>query len=424
MKDFYDCIVIGGGPAGSTVAAIVASAGFSTLQVEREAMPRFHVGESLMPACRRILLRLGALEAVRNHGFVRKCSVEFISGCGRRRQLFDFRDREPGEQGFTWQVDRGQFDKLLFDNSRRLGADCLDRTLVAQVLLDGERAAGVRLESDLGQPVDVQARVVVDASGRKALLARQLGLVSAEKPREKAAIWGYYRGARRDGGELGGGTLVVHSANKQSWFWFVPLADDLASIGVVADREYLLAGRGLPAGVFEDELVNCPGLADRMMTAQLASPFNVAKESAYSATRRAGDGWVLVGEAGGCLDPVCSSGVFLAMQSAELAGESILRALADGDLSAARLGEWITPFDRGAQWLTRLTDAFYRPDFDMANFWRDFPGHRPALLDLLMGNVYGPSAECEFGPLFEDLNSSLAMRSGAAPPLDVVSGQE
>ena len=208
MNTFFDCIVIGAGPAGSTVATLVAQAGYRTLLVEREKLPRFHVGESLMPETYWIFRRLGVLEQIKSSSFVSKVSVQFVSSTGKESQPFFFPDHDPRECSRTWQVERGPFDQMLVENATAHGAECHDQTRVLEVIMEQSRAVGVRLQSSDRSTAEIRASVVVDASGQQSLLAGALGLKRVNPNLRKAAIWGYYRDARRDPGEHGGATII------------------------------------------------------------------------------------------------------------------------------------------------------------------------------------------------------------------------
>ena len=224
MQDSYDCVILGGGPAGSTVATLVARSGFSTLLLEREKMPRFHVGESLMPETFWTLRRLGVLEQMRQLDFVEKYSVQFVSGSGRESEPFYFAEHDPRECSQTWQVERARFDDLLFRNAATAGADCVDETRVLRVEFVGDRAAGVRLQTSDGAQRSVAAKVVVDATGQRSLIATQLGIRQEIPELRKAAIWTYFQGADRLPGQHGGATLVLHTESKEAWFWYIPLS--------------------------------------------------------------------------------------------------------------------------------------------------------------------------------------------------------
>ncbi|MBW3598573.1 MAG: tryptophan 7-halogenase [Planctomycetes bacterium] len=348
MKDNYDCIVVGGGPAGSTTAALLAMAGHSTLLVERDAMPRYHLRESLMPETYWTLRRLGVWNQVKRCRSTQPADVQFVLRDGRRpatsEQELDLR-----ECCVTWQVERADLDRLLFDHAASHGAECRDATPVQDVIMDGDHAAGVRIARGAGPVRDVRCRILVDATGQQALLANRLGLRAANEHLRKAAVWGYYRSARREHDEDARGTVILHTAGRESWFWQIPLSEDITSIGVVGDSDYLLEGRGMPAEAFEDELVKCPALIQRLMNAELVSRFHVAREFACTTQRRAGEGWVLVGAAYGFLDPIYSPGVFFAMKSGELAADAIIDGFLKNDLSPRQLGRWTDEYDASGQ---------------------------------------------------------------------------
>jgi len=399
----YDCIVVGGGPAGSTVAALVAESGHSTLLVEREKMPRFHVGESLMPETYWVFERLGILDKMKNSDFVKKVSVQFVTNSGKESQPFFFKKHDPRECSQTWQVERADFDQMLFDHAAEKGAKCRDRTRVREVLLDGERATGVRVETEAGELCDLSCRVLVDATGQQAFLANRLGVRVDDPNLKKIAIWSYYRGARRDPGEHGGATVIMHTESKESWFWYIPLRDDITSIGVVGDADYLLRGRGKPADAFEEELNKCPGLVERLQEAERKSEFHVAKEFSYHTRKHAGDGWVLVGDAFGFIDPIYSSGVYFALKSGELAADCIVEGLRANDTSARQLGKWTDEFKSGSKWIRKLVDAYYTNEFSFGHFMRDYPNHQGNLTDLLIGRIFYDGA----GRIFDDMDPAL-----------------
>jgi len=399
----YDCIVIGGGPAGSATAALVAQAGHRTLLLERQAMPRFHVGESLMPETYWIFERLGVLDKMRRSDFVQKRSVQFVSHSGKESEPFFFHEHDPRECSQTWQVERSRFDHMLFENAREKGAQCRDQTRVLEVLFDGDRARGVRLQSDRGSE-EIAARVVVDASGQQSLIASALGIRKVNPELKKSAVWAYYRNAHREPNDNGGATVILHTRSKQAWFWYIPLSNNLTSIGVVADNEYLLKGRGKPEQIFEEELVNCPNVTQRLVDAELASKFHVAKEFSYTTERPAGEGWVLVGDAWGFIDPIYSSGVFFALKSGQMAADRIIAGLSKDDLSAEQLGGWAQQFAEGTHWVRKLVHAFYNNNFSFGRFMAKHPEHRSSLTDILIGRVFHPDA----GRIFRDMDTWLA----------------
>lgn len=403
VNSAYDCVVLGGGPAGSTAAALVADAGFSTLLVERDKHPRAHVGESLMPESYWVFEKLGVLDELKRSAFSRKVGVQFVNHTGRESKPFFFRMHDPRECSETWHVDRPQFDQMLFENACRKGADCREQTRVVDVRFDGPRAAGVALQDADGRRTDVESRVIVDATGQQSLLANRLGIKRVDQRLRKASIWRHYRGGDRD--ESGGGvkTIISHTRDKRAWFWYIPQSDDLVSVGVVADNDYLLKGRGKPEEVFEEELAKCPGVRQRLQGAQAVDDLRVAKEFSYSTAQPAGDGWVLVGDAWGFIDPVYSSGVYFALKSAEMASGCVIDALAHDDPSGARLGAWAEEFTSGTKWVRKLVHAFYSGEFRVGKFAQEHPEHIGALTDLLIGRMFEPGVP----RMFEDLDPWL-----------------
>ncbi len=408
MKSSYDCVVVGGGPGGSTVAALVAEAGFDTLLLERDKFPRFHVGESLMPETYWTFKRLGVLDKMKQSDFVKKCSVQFVNGSGRESQPFFFDQHDPHECTQTWQVERAKFDEMLFDNAAEKGATCVDQTRVLEAIFDGQRATGVRIQTAAGERQDISCQVVVDATGVQALIANRLGLCEPIADLKKAAIWTYYRDAERVQGPNGGATVILHTQSKEAWFWYIPLQDNITSIGVVGDHGYLLKGRGTPADVYAAELAECPALQRRLQNAQRMEDFRVAKEFSFTTKQHAGDGWVLVGDAYGFIDPIYSSGVYFALKTGEMAADAIVAGLRNGDTSAAALGNWTECFQSGYQWIRKLVSAYYTNEFSFGRFMKEYPQHRGNLTDLLIGRIFHSSA----GDIFNDMEPELAKISG------------
>lgn len=405
----YDCVVMGGGPAGSTVATLVAEAGFKVLLVERESMPRDHIGESLMPETYWVFQRLGVLDKLKASSYAKKVGVQFVNNTGKESAPFFFRRHDPHESSQTWHVERAAFDQMLFENAAEKGATCRDRTRVLDVEFKGDRAVAVKLQPAGGSPLKVAASVVVDATGQQSLLAMKLGLRQINPDLRKASIWRHYRGAHRD--EEGGGvkTVIMHTAQKKSWFWYIPQSNDIVSVGVVADRDYLLKQRCDPADVFLEELQDCPTLDGWLTGAQPVDEVSVAKEFSYSTERAAGDGWVLVGDAWGFIDPVYSSGVYFALKSGALAADCLVEGLRRDDTSAATLGKWVPNFARQTGLIRKLVYAFYSGEFRVGQFVKEFPQHQKELVDLLIGRVFDGCS----GKIFDDLEPWLRQRADA-----------
>lgn len=385
----YDVIVVGGGPAGSTAGALLAAAGRKVLITDREKFPRFRVGESLMPATYWTLERLGVLDKMKCSNFPNKHSVQFFAKSGKAAAPYYFSRVDPHESSQTWQVDRLDFDHMLLRNAADKGADVFEGVRVHDVLFDGDRATGIRAEFKDGVKRDIAAKVIVDATGQSALIARKFKLRRTDPHLKHCAFFTRYKGARRDEGIDEGATLIMHTEAEKSWFWYIPQPDDVVSVGVVGSLDYLVKGRSNdPAVVFEEELALCKPLQERVEGAEIVHEIRVLKDFTYAATRIAGDGWVLAGDAFGFIDPIYSSGVFLALKGGELAADSILEGFEIDDFSAAQLGKHGPEFVEGVDALRKLVYAFYDPDFSIARFLKRFPEQQENLVHLLIGNVY------------------------------------
>ncbi len=404
MRDAYDVVVIGGGPAGCTAAGLVAEAGRSTLLVERESIPRFHVGESLMPECYWPLQRLGLIERMKASQFVPKKSVQFVTASGKQSDPFYFTEHDPRESSTTWQVERADFDKMLFDRAAELGADCYDQTRVLDILFDDDHAArGVKLRTPGGATRTVSAKVVVDGSGQQSLIANKLGLREEISHLKKSAIWGYYKNAVRDEGDNAGATIIMHTDKKESWFWFIPLSNDITSIGCVGDNDYMLKTGMDTEARYQLELERCPGLQTRLVHAERVGKVHVAKEYSYWTKQHAGDGWVLIGDAFGFIDPIYSSGVYFALVMGEKAADAINEGFDTGNLSAPQLSKWCEDFKGGSRWIRKLVEAFYTNEFSFGGFMRDHPQFRGNLTDLLIGRIFYDGA----GDIFGEMDSAV-----------------
>ena len=393
-----DVVVIGGGPAGSTVSTLLAQHGRRVLLYERERFPRYHIGESLIPETYWVFKRLKMLDRMRASPFVKKYSVQFVNAQGKESAPFYFHDNKPHECSQTWQVIRSEFDRMMLDNAREQGVEVHQPARVLEVLFEGDRAVGVRVQNDDGSQEDVRAQVVVDASGQSTMLQNRFKLRQWDPVLNKGAVWTYWEGAYRDTGRDEGATLVIQTPNRQGWWWYIPQHDNTMSVGVVAPFDYLFKGRGSHEQIYAEELAATPAVQRRLEGARRATGYFATKDYSYRSREVAGDGWVLVGDAFGFLDPLYSSGVLLALKSGELAADAIAEGLAKGDISAAQLGKWGPMFNRGVDRMRRLVCEYY-DGFSFGKFVRTFPHLKGTVTDLLIGDLFDDRVDEVWGPL-------------------------
>jgi flavin-dependent dehydrogenase len=431
-----DVVVIGGGPAGSTVSTLLAQHGCRVKLYERERFPRFHIGESLIPETYWVFQRLKMLEKMKASPFVKKFSVQFVNAAGKLSAPFYFHDNKPHECSQTWQVIRSQFDTMMLDNAREQGVEVHQPARVLEMLFDGapekgsdplnakgqtpfpERAVGVRVQHEDGSQEEVRAKVVVDASGQSTMLQNRFKLRLWDPVLNKGAIWTYWEGAYRDTGRDEGATLVIQTTNKQGWWWYIPQHDNTISVGVVAPFDYLFKGRGSHEQVYDEEVEACPAVKQRVANGRRATGYFATKDYSYRSKQVAGDGWVLVGDAFGFLDPLYSSGVLLALKSGELAADAIAEGLAKGDVSAAQIGKWGETFNRGVDRMRRLVCEYY-DGFSFGKFVRTYPQLKGLVTDLLIGDLFTDKVDAVWDPmesLYPPDKKSIPAWTDQAPP--------
>jgi flavin-dependent dehydrogenase len=410
----FDVVIAGGGPAGSTAAALLAERGHSVLLVERDALPRLHVGESLIPAANEVLNRLGMIDEMLASPFPKKYSVQFVTESGYESEPFYFDGFECTGLGHTWQVVRSEFDRMLVDNARRLGAAVMTEAKLQAPEGRSRSFQNLELRTAQGDAFRVSNRVFVDATGQSAFIGSTLGLKQTDPVLKNATVWTHFRGAHRDSGRDEGATIILHSRDKNSWFWYIPLPDDTVSVGCTGQLDYMFGSTSKKAEeVFSRELDRCPALQWRLINAKPVGPFRTTKDFSYKYRPGAGDGWVMVGDAYGFVDPVYSSGAFLALKSGEMAADAIDAALCDDDLSSERLGSWQVRYDTGVENFQRLVYAFYDTDFNFGRFLAKHPEHRDRVTDVLVGNVFKPGVEAMFDDITagQDLHLSHSART-------------
>ncbi len=383
----YDVIVIGGGPAGAAAATFLQRKGHRCVILENSRFPRYHIGESLIPHTYGTLDRLGLLPKLQASHFPVKHSVRFVSPSGDETDPFYFSETISGDGARTWQVERSEFDVICLDHARENGVEVRVQTQSQSVIFDDTgQAVGVVAKAHGGEPEEIRCRVVIDASGRSTAIGSQLNLKTDVAGLDKAAIWSYYRGGKRRPG-IDAGETTVFMIPDRGWFWYIPLPDDLVSVGVVASPDYLFATDSDFENAYLHQVEACGPLQEMLRSAQREGRVHGLRRMAYRNRQTVGDGWVMVGDAAAFLDPIYSSGIFLALASAELAAGCIHEALTANDVSAQKLGGFTQPLWNGIEVIRRLIHAFYDPAFSFHEFVERFPEQRSALIDCLVGDV-------------------------------------
>jgi flavin-dependent dehydrogenase len=321
----YDVAIIGGGPAGSTAATLLAKAGRRVIVFEREKFPRFHIGESLLPFSMQAFDRLGLREKL-DRTFLPKYGGEIMSACGSRGVKFYFKDGFRSQRDRSYQVTRSEFDKLLLDHSQENGAEVREETEVTKLdFLDGR--VKIDIQQVDGARSTIDARYLLDCSGRQTLLGGLFDLKNTYDHLQKFSVFAHYDNVDRLPGK--DATLIRMVRGLDRWFWMIPLTERRTSIGVVMDTSTFRATKLAPEPALEKFIAEQPLMVERMKNAVRVSPVYSAGDYSYRNKCLAGDRWLLVGDAAGFIDPVFSSGVFLAIMSAEKAADTLEEVLSD-----------------------------------------------------------------------------------------------
>ncbi len=401
----YDVIVIGGGPSGSTASALLAGQGHNVLLLEREPFPRYHIGESLIPYTWFTLNRLGVVDWLRRSACPKKYSVQFVSITGKVSQPFYFFSTIHHECSQTWQVWRSEFDQMLLDNAVSRGVTLRQHVSVRDVLMEGSRVVGVRADTRDGvKGEEIRAKVVIDATGRDSLLSRKFGWKDKDPDLNKIAVWSYFENAKRDPGLDEGATTVAYVPQK-GWFWYIPLHSNVVSVGVVGEPGYLYRDTRHPDTIFHREVDSCVWIKERVSVGRQVQPVRVTGEYSYHSKKIGGDGFCLVGDAFAFLDPLFSTGVFLALKSGEMAADAVHAGLQTGRVDAAHFEDYYASQRRAVMSFRQLVYAFYDPSFSFREFLQVYPHLNALIVDTLVGNVF-----TDLAPLFRALEEYRASR--------------
>ncbi|MGW7820221.1 NAD(P)/FAD-dependent oxidoreductase [Streptomyces puniciscabiei] len=406
MSVDYDIVIVGGGPAGSSAAAYLADAGLSVAVFESENFPRPHVGESLVPATTRVLLETGAMPKVEAAGFPRKYGAAWTSSLppnagGSKVAQFEhdwgvadvlFAERtQPGvDRDYTFHVDRGKFDLILLKHAESLGARVFQG--VRALRADFDDPAKVTLTCRLGsREVDFTAKMIVDASGRQTMLGRQLRLKQADPVFNQYAVHAWFEGLDR--------ASVANSPEKvdyiyvhflpisDTWVWQIPISDTVTSIGVVTQKDKFAEANTDREKFFWSFVESRPDLAEALRKTEQVTPFKVEGDYSYAMKQICGDRYVLLGDAARFVDPIFSSGVGVALNSARLASKDILAAVEADDFSQARFADYERQLRNGTRNWYEFISIYYRLNILFTTYVED-PRYRLDVLRLLQGDLY------------------------------------
>ena len=387
----FEVAVIGGGPGGSAAAAHLARKGHHVLVLERDTFPRFHIGESQLPWSNEVFRTLGCEDAMARAGFVSKWGASFTSHDGGTSQYADFARAVETPTPQTYQVPRERFDDVLLRHAQTSGAEVLQGTRALDAIFDGTGATLNYLDPK-GLAHTARVGAIVDASGRAGFLGKRFGLRVVDPVLRNVAVHAQFEGVPRREGRRAGDIQMVTRPDR-GWFWFIPISPVVTSVGAVIPKAvHAVSGRATAEESLRAYVEETPAAAELMRAASRVSPARFDADYSYLHTQHAGDGWVLVGDAGGFLDPIFSTGVLLAMQSGLEAADVISAGLKAGDLSRARFAGYERTLKRRYHHFRRFAVGFYDPAFRDLFFTRSTRfGIYEAVLSVLAGN-WRPSA--------------------------------
>ncbi len=377
----FDVVVVGGGPGGSSASTFLADQGLRVALFERERFPRFHVGESLMPASMLLLEELGARAAIEERGFQLKYGASFHDEENGGTQTFYFLPGQPWPN-YSYQVPRAEFDTVLLEHAQKRGVTVYQPASVETTAFDADGVT-VTAGGESGASA-VRAAMLVDATGRDALMATRYGQRRRVANLGKVALFAHFKGAARQSGLLEGNIRIY--VFRDGWFWWIPLAGDLTSVGAVCHARTVKAWTGELDALFDSMITRCRGVSESLAGAVRATPVYRQANFAYDNSPIVGDRFVAVGDAIAFVDPIFSGGVYIALRTGQLAAEAIAEAFRAGDFSARRFAAYERRVRAGLEPFFKFIQKYYEPAFfDLLMHPRDHFGIYEAVLNVLSG---------------------------------------
>lgn len=397
----WDVIVVGGGPGGSTLASCLAQRGRTCLVLERESFPRFHIGESLLPRSCEVFKKIGVQDKLEER-FLRKYGARFLCSSTRRTNTYYFAEAFEPLFEYAFEVPRADFDHLLLDHAKALGADVRQSWEVSEILFEGDQAVGVRAQNlkEAGATHEFRAKIVVDATGRDTLLAGRKRHKTTLPKLDKTAFFTHYRGAfRQEGKDEGNIQIVVF---EHGWLWFIPFRGEVSSVGAVVSSDWVKQRqKGESLDHFYDRTIAESSWATEFLAkAERIRPVGALADFSYRIDQLTGDGWLFVGDAGGFLDPLFSTGAHLAIKGADSAASVIDHAIATNNLSRPAF----TRYEQAARYAADLFLGFVQAFYGTADL-RDLLFHqdqRPVMRKLITSVLSGDVFHENTRPLWTD----------------------
>ena len=384
----YDAIVIGGGPGGSTASTLLAQKGYNVLLLEKEKFPRFHIGESLTYINIEILEELNVLQKMESANWIKRFGISFVDTLGFFKTFYFAEvNNKYVEDCFAYHVDRAKWDKMLLDNCREHNVIVKEQHEVIDLLYEGEKVGGVKYHTDQGQIKNAKAKIVIDASGRNTFLANKFGIKVPNHRCKRLAVFTRFNGAKLPD-DIDAGNLMIFKLNHKDWAWLTPLPEDVQSVGVMINGDNLRADSSSLKAFFLEAINQNSDLVEKLKNAKMIEKIRIDDDYPYSIKYKVGTGYVLIGDAAGCVDPIFSSGIAFAMYSAKYVAEDFDFAMKANNDSPASFGRYIEKMNNAFDACNKLIRLWHTLSYRNFFYTVCQPEHRSHFAGLFAGHVF------------------------------------